>query len=81
MSPLYVWLALISKLPHKEERFLFVAYPLVRSSSSEAALLNQPPRIAGWLAGSAVGALCVEALLGCRTVLLVSAKSAVSAES
>ena len=29
MSPLVVWLASISALPHKEERFLYVVYPLV----------------------------------------------------
>jgi alpha-1,2-mannosyltransferase len=29
VSPLYVWLAAITALPHKEERFLYVAYPLV----------------------------------------------------
>ena len=30
VSPAYVWLALITALPHKEERFLYVVYPLVR---------------------------------------------------
>ena len=29
-SPLPVWLAAISALPHKEERFLYVVYPQVR---------------------------------------------------
>jgi len=29
VSPLYVWMAAITALPHKEERFLYVAYPLV----------------------------------------------------
>lgn len=29
VSPLYVWLGAITALPHKEERFLYVAYPLV----------------------------------------------------
>lgn len=30
VSPLYVWLGAVKALPHKEERFLYVAYPLVR---------------------------------------------------
>lgn len=30
VSPLYVWLAAISALPHKEERFLYVVYPQVQ---------------------------------------------------
>lgn len=29
LSPVWVWLAAISALPHKEERFLYVVYPLV----------------------------------------------------
>lgn len=29
VSPVYVWLGLITALPHKEERFLYVVYPLV----------------------------------------------------
>jgi alpha-1,2-mannosyltransferase len=29
MSPAYLWLALMLYLPHKEERFLYVIYPLV----------------------------------------------------
>jgi alpha-1,2-mannosyltransferase len=29
VSPAYVWLAAITALPHKEERFLYVVYPLV----------------------------------------------------
>jgi alpha-1,2-mannosyltransferase len=28
-SPAYIWLLAISLLPHKEERFLYVVYPLV----------------------------------------------------
>jgi hypothetical protein len=31
VSPLYVWLCAITVLPHKEERFLYVVYPLVRT--------------------------------------------------
>lgn len=30
LSPIYVWLAAITALPHKEERFMYVVYPLVR---------------------------------------------------
>jgi Alg9-like mannosyltransferase family len=29
LAPLWLWLATISLLPHKEERFLYVVYPLV----------------------------------------------------
>ena len=35
--PLYVWLAAISMLPHKEERFLYVAYPQVCASACHSA--------------------------------------------
>jgi hypothetical protein len=42
LSPLYLWLGAITYLPHKEERFLFVAYPLV-----------SPGWLAIWLAGLA----------------------------
>lgn len=31
VAPVYVWGAAISALPHKEERFLYVVYPLVRA--------------------------------------------------
>lgn len=30
LAPVPLWLAAISALPHKEERFLYVIYPLVR---------------------------------------------------
>ena len=30
-SPVCLWLAALSMLPHKEERFLYVVYPLVRT--------------------------------------------------
>ncbi len=33
LAPLWLWLAAISALPHKEERFLYVVYPLVHSST------------------------------------------------
>jgi Alg9-like mannosyltransferase family len=29
LAPLWLWLTVISLLPHKEERFLYVVYPLV----------------------------------------------------
>lgn len=29
LSPIYVWLAAITALPHKEERFMYVIYPLL----------------------------------------------------
>lgn len=31
LSPVYVWLIAITALPHKEERFMYVIYPLVWS--------------------------------------------------
>ena len=33
LSPIYVWLAAITALPHKEERFMYVVYPLVGAPS------------------------------------------------
>ena len=30
-APIYLWLGALSMLPHKEERFLYVVYPLVRA--------------------------------------------------
>ncbi len=30
-APVFLWLAALSMLPHKEERFLYVVYPLVRA--------------------------------------------------
>ena len=30
-APVYLWLAALSMLPHKEERFLYVVYPLVKT--------------------------------------------------
>ena len=34
VSPMYVWFAAVSALPHKEERFLYVVYPQVHLSVS-----------------------------------------------
>mmetsp|Transcript_18208 Transcript_18208/g.46227 ORF Transcript_18208/g.46227 Transcript_18208/m.46227 type:complete len:632 (-) Transcript_18208:55-1950(-) len=41
-SPMYVWLILMSCQPHKEERFLFVIYPLIclAAAASLVILLN-----------------------------------------
>lgn len=36
ISPLFVWLAAITALPHKEERFLYVVYPLACLSAAAA---------------------------------------------
>ena len=33
ISPVWVWTLAITALPHKEERFLYVVYPLVRLCS------------------------------------------------
>jgi alpha-1,2-mannosyltransferase len=35
-SPLWIWVALFTKMAHKEERFLFVVYPLICLSSAIA---------------------------------------------
>ena len=32
ISPLYLWLGFLSAQPHKEERFMFVVYPLLGCS-------------------------------------------------
>ena len=40
LSPLFTWLVAISALPHKEERFLFVVYPLVGKRFTCVALVN-----------------------------------------
>lgn len=29
LSPMYIWLTLMLRMAHKEERFLFVIYPLI----------------------------------------------------
>lgn len=39
-APLWLWLAAISSLPHKEERFLYVVYPLVSSTTSSGIRLK-----------------------------------------
>jgi len=44
LAPLWLWLSAISLLPHKEERFLYVVYPLVRLHCS-------PLFVARYLAG------------------------------
>ena len=44
LSSVFVWLAAISALPHKEERFLYVVYPLV-SFLKLRRLLQQGTRI------------------------------------
>jgi len=41
VSPVFLWLAAISALPHKEERFLYVVYPLVRLSLPSFAFSTQ----------------------------------------
>ena len=40
--PLYVWLAAISMLPHKEERFLYVAYPQVCAAARNCTCSEAP---------------------------------------
>ena len=38
VAPVYVWLLAITALPHKEERFLYVTYPLVGLRAAFAVL-------------------------------------------
>ncbi len=42
LAPVPLWLAAISALPHKEERFLYVVYPLVRSPRPRGARAPAP---------------------------------------
>ena len=39
VAPVYVWGAAITALPHKEERFLYVVYPLVSWPAVRRSLL------------------------------------------
>lgn len=41
VAPIWVWGAVISALPHKEERFLYPVYPLV-SNLPRSVILNCP---------------------------------------
>jgi hypothetical protein len=42
LAPVPLWLAAISALPHKEERFLYVIYPLVRAPRPRGARAPAP---------------------------------------
>ncbi|KAI8579539.1 hypothetical protein K450DRAFT_271849 [Umbelopsis ramanniana AG] len=44
LVPFYIWLAIFTLQPHKEERFLFVAYPLICLNASIALFL-----VRGWV--------------------------------
>ncbi|CAO3684165.1 unnamed protein product [Umbelopsis ramanniana] len=44
LVPFYIWLAIFTLQPHKEERFLFVAYPLICLNASIALFL-----VRGWI--------------------------------
>lgn len=46
-APLWLWLGIISCLPHKEERFLYVVYPLVRPAA-QVVLTSVVPSVAVW---------------------------------
>jgi len=77
LSPLYLWLGFFSAMPHKEERFMYVVYPLLCVAAAaglrEASALAAD--LAGWLASRssprAEGALRHAA--GVASVALVSA--------
>ena len=49
LSPVAFWLAALSALPHKEERFLYPVYPLVRRAHAPCALPCSPPSFAIFL--------------------------------
>lgn len=57
LSPVATWLGAITALPHKEERFLFVVYPLVSERVRGG--------VVGWvcLLVHAVAALCCSAMM------------------
>lgn len=44
LAPLYVWLAILTLQPHKEERFMFPAYPLICFNGAVSLYL-----IRGWI--------------------------------
>lgn len=52
LAPSFLWLAAISALPHKEERFLFVVYPLVRCNPSAGGEARVAPGRAQRLRGA-----------------------------
>ncbi|KAL4446276.1 hypothetical protein ABPG77_003083 [Micractinium sp. CCAP 211/92] len=81
VSPLYVWLAAITALPHKEERFLYVAYPLVclAAAASCTALWSLVRRLLGTLLPQRVAATlacAAAALFLAGTCLLALSRSA-----
>jgi alpha-1,2-mannosyltransferase len=51
LAPFYLWLAIFSLQAHKEERFLYVAYPLVALNAAIAIYLvrSLASRGAGYL--------------------------------
>ena len=49
LAPFYLWLLIFTSQPHKEERFLFVAYPLVSLNASIALFLMR-----SWLSSAFV---------------------------
>ena len=42
VAPAYVWLAAITALPHKEERFLYVTYPVASPTHAALLLAHKP---------------------------------------
>ncbi|KAG7673727.1 hypothetical protein Ndes2437B_g01890 [Nannochloris sp. 'desiccata'] len=82
VSPLFLWLAAITALPHKEERFLFVVYPLacLAAAATLDAAAKVVAKVLPWRhVGRTIASLgivavvCVTALLSVsRTVALIS---------
>eukprot|EP00887_Chlorella_sp_A99_P004057 scaffold11.g4057.t1 len=75
LSPLYLWLAAVSALPHKEERFLYVVYPLAcLAAAASVGVLHSLARsalsrLAGPRAGRAAAAAAAAALVGVSALL------------
>lgn len=67
VSPLFLWLAAITALPHKEERFLYVVYPLVSIIALKSALVCPPSALQSllWLVGGSNTPVCAAGMLVC----------------
>jgi alpha-1,2-mannosyltransferase len=69
LSPAYLWLAAITMLPHKEERFLYVVYPLLIAAAAYSTVRLKellqgifPPRLVRVLVAAGVVGSCALSL-------------------
>ena len=67
VAPLFTWLAAITALPHKEERFLFVVYPLMCLAA--AVTLDAFTRVGTRLVSGPLGTLLAKLAVGTAVVL------------